>query len=127
MAFNSDFIKRRYFELRAGNTVVSPVISASTFVGVSFLYLQDIMPIYVFVPLFVGVMAIALTIIGLKFRKIQYRIDLDIQYEQQTELNQTFYVILKAQESIMRQMGIDIPKGFTARLSRVKKIAEGSQ
>ena len=50
---NKTFVKRRYFETRAGITVMSPAISASTLIGVAFLYIQDIIPIWIFIPTFV--------------------------------------------------------------------------
>ena len=96
MNFDKTFFKRRYFEARAGNTVISPLISASTFVGVAFLYIQDIMPIWIFVPIFVLSMTTLVTIVGLKFRNIQLGTDEDMKYEKQFELNKTLYQIMKA-------------------------------
>jgi len=90
------FIKRRYFEARAGNTVISPLISASTFVGVAYLYIQHYLPFYVFLPMFLISMITLVTVVGLKFRNIQLSTDEDMKYEKQKELNKTLYLIMEA-------------------------------
>ena len=90
------FIKRRYFETRAGITVISPAISASTLIGVSYLYISELIPIWAFVPMFVMFMIVVATIIGFKFRGIQLQTDEDMKYEKQRELNKTLYMIMSA-------------------------------
>ncbi len=113
------FVKRRYFELRAGITVISPVISASTLIGVAYLYIRDFLPIWIFVPLFVSFMVVVATVIGFKFRGIQLQTDEDMKYEKQRELNKTLYEIMKA-------LSDDAPRDqyFLDRMEFVKRIKE---
>lgn len=112
------FIKRRYFEARAGNTVISPLISASTFVGVAFLYIKEYIPFYVFLPIFLISMITIVTLIGLKFRNIQLSTDEDMKYEKQKELNKTLYFIMEALE----KQDFQNPE-FIERMNEVKRIA----
>lgn len=119
MNFDKTFLKRRYFEARAGNTVISPLISASTFIGVAYLYIQDIIPIWIFAPLFVLTMAIIVTVIGLKFRKIQLATDEDMKYERQIELNKTLLEIMKALNDDKQR-----DKRFTDRMEWIEKIIQ---
>ena len=96
MKIDKTFIKRRYFETRAGITVISPAITASTLIGVAFLYIQDMISIFVFIPIFLVTMITISTIIGFKFRGIQLSTDEDMKYEKQRELNKTLYQIMLA-------------------------------
>ena len=111
------FIKRRYFELRAGITVISPAISASTLIGVAYLYISEVLPIWIFVPLFLAFMIIIATVIGFKFRGIQLGTDEDMKYEKQRELNKTLYLIMKS-------LNDDSPE-FKERMEWVRKISTG--
>ena len=111
------FIKRRYFELRAGITVISPAISASTLIGVAYLYISEVLPIWIFIPMFVAFMITVSTIIGFKFRGIQLSTDEDMKYEKQKELNKTLYLIMKSLD--------DHTPEFQKRMSEVKRISEG--
>jgi len=113
------FVKRRYFETRAGITVLSPAISASTLIGVAFLYIQDHISIYLFIPLFVAFMIAVATIIGFKFRGIQLSTDEDMKYEKQKELNKTLFLIMQSLE-------LNQSDEFKARMEWVKKISEGT-
>lgn len=118
MIFDRVFLKRRYFEARAGNTVISPIISASTFVGVAYLYIKDIMPFYYFLPIFFISMVTLVTIIGLKFRTIQLTTDENMKYEKQTELNKTLYLIMEA----LNKQEVQSHE-FLDRMAEVKRIA----
>ncbi len=111
------FIKRRYFELRAGITVISPAISASTLIGVAYLYISEVLPIWIFIPMFVAFMITVATVIGFKFRGIQLQTDEDMKYEKQRELNKTLYMIMKS-------LNDDSPE-FKERMEWVRKISEG--
>ena len=112
------FVKRRYFETRAGITVMSPAISASTLIGVAFLYIQDIIPIWIFIPAFVVFMITVATIVGFKFRGIQLQTDQDMTYEKQREFNKTLYCIMK-------EVSNSNSREFLERMDHVKKISEG--
>lgn len=112
------FLKRRYFETRAGITVISPAISASTLIGVAYLYIRDHIPIWAFIPMFVAFMVVIATIIGFKFRGIQLQTDEDMKYEKQRELNKTLFLILKSLN--------DGSPEFEKRMETVRRIADGT-
>ena len=115
------FIKRRYFETRAGITVISPLISASTLIGVAYLYISELIPIWVFVPMFVMFMITVATIIGFKFRGIQLQTDEDMKYEKQRELNKTLYQIMCA---LHFNPHAETPE-FKERMEYVRQISRG--
>ena len=116
------FIKRRYFETRAGISVISPLISASTLIGVAFLYIKEIVPIWIFVPVFVMFMITIATVIGFKFRGIQLATDNDMMYEKSRELNKTLFVMMYTQRNIMLKLDIPVEEKFTERLNQIHKI-----
>lgn len=111
------FVKRRYTEARIGAVVISPLMAASTFLGVSYLYLKDIIPFYIFAPLFLIGMTVIVTVIGFKFRNIQLSTDEDIKYEKQKDFNKTLLEIMNALDDGNRS-----PE-FYKRLDYVKKIS----
>ena len=102
--------------------MISPVISASTLIGVAYLYIQHVVPIYVFMPVFVIFMVFVATIIGFKFRGIQLSTDEDMKYEKQKELNKTLYEIMK----VLNNPKLNSSYDFTKRMETVKRIAEGN-
>ena len=113
------FVKRRYTEARIGAVVLNPIISASTFLGVAYLYIKDIIPFIVFAPLFLISMIVIVTVIGFKFRNVQLSTDEDIKYEKQKDFNKTLYQIMLALEKNQPQ-GIE----FYERMDYVKIISE---
>ena len=56
--------------------------------------INDAIPFWIFVPLFLMGMVTLVTITGFKFRNIQLATDEDIKYEKQTKLNNTLYQIM---------------------------------
>ena len=121
IVLDKTFVKRRYFETRAGITVMSPAISASTLIGVAYLYISEIIPIWAFVPMFMAFMITVATIIGFKFRGIQLQTDQDILYEKSRELNKTLYLIMEALNNSPQTQS----RKFCTRMEYVEKIAEG--
>ena len=113
------FVKRRYTEARIGAVVLNPIISASTFLGVAYLYIKDIIPFIIFAPLFLIIMTVIVTVIGFKFRNVQLSTDEDIKYEKQKDFNKTLYQIMLALEKNQPQ-GIE----FYERMDYVKIISE---
>lgn len=113
------FVKRRYTEARIGAVVINPLMAASTFLGVSYLYLKDVIPFYIFAPLFLATMTVIVTVIGFKFRNIQLSTDEDIRYEKQKDFNKTLLEIMNALDDDQRSTA------FYERLDYVKKIING--
>lgn len=112
------FVKRRYTEARIGAVVINPIISASTFLGVAYLYISEIIPFWIFAPIFLFTMIGVVTVIGFKFRNIQLSTDEDIKYEKQKDFNKTLYHIMDAVDD-----GKQSPY-FYERMDYVRRIAE---
>ena len=112
------FVKRRYTEARIGAVVLNPIISASTFLGVAYLYIKDIIPFIVFAPLFLIIMTVIVTVIGFKFRNIQLSTDEDIKYEKQKDFNKTLYQIMLAIDDGNKS------RAFYDRLDYVERISK---
>ena len=110
------FVKRRYTEARIGAVVLNPIISASTFLGVAYLYIKDIIPFIVFAPLFLIIMTVIVTVIGFKFRNVQLSTDEDIKYEKQKDFNKTLLEIMNALDDDHRT------PAFYERMEYIKKI-----
>jgi|FLOH01.1.fsa_nt_gi hypothetical protein len=112
------FVKRRYTEARIGAVVLNPIISASTFLGVAYLYIKDIIPFIIFAPLFLIIMTVIVTVIGFKFRNVQLSTDEDIKYEKQKDFNKTLYQIMLAIDDGNKS------RAFYERLDYVEKISK---
>ena len=116
----STFIKRRYFDLRMGNTTIAPILQLSNFLMLSYLTISNVIPFYVFVPLFIiGVLA-SMTIVGSKFRSHQMPTDINMSYEKATEAGKTMYLLMKAIDDIKKQ-----DEEFQTRMEYVRKIGNG--
>ncbi len=89
------FLKRRYYDMRLGGTQVSPIIQMANFVAITFLYIRHLIPIEIFAPIFIGLGFIALSYIGVRFRKHQASTDYDMLFEKQTQQAKILYQIMK--------------------------------
>ena len=89
------FVKRRYYDMRLGGTQVSPIIQMANFVAITFLYIRHLIPIEIFAPIFIGLGFIALSYIGVRFRKHQASTDYDMLFEKQTQQAKILYQIMK--------------------------------
>ena len=98
---NKTFIKRRYSESRIGAVTINPILAASNFIMLIWITLStDIIPFWLFVPVFLFFMISLVVIIGYKFRVIQLSTDEDIKYEKQADFNSTLYEMMIAQKDI---------------------------
>ena len=118
-------IKRRYFDMRQGMITVSPAIQISNFIMLAYLTISEIIPFYVFVPLFVIASVIGFTLIGNRFRNIQWATDINLGYEKSTELVKTTLFMMDAQIAIMESMKITIPSEYMKRYHYLSDIADG--
>ena len=117
---NITFIKRRYYDMRLGGTQVSPLIQMANFTMISFMWINHIIPIEVFAPLFIGLGFVALSYVGVRFRKHQASTDYDMLFEKQRTQAKVFYAILSSQKSILRDKF-----EFDEELKLLKQIVEG--
>ena len=90
------FFKRRYYDLRLGGIMVSPMVQMGNFAMIAFLYVRDIIPLEIFAPLFMILGLVGLSIIGNKFRKHQASTDWNMVLEKQTRKAAIFYQMMKA-------------------------------
>lgn len=88
--------KRVYFDFRLGGLTINPIIQASNFFMLIYLSIQNTIPVWLFLPLFVITIFATFTIIGNKFRKVQFTTDSNLLYEQQTEQAKTHLIICQA-------------------------------
>lgn len=88
-------LKKLYYDMRVGQTVVFPVISMVNFIIISHsLTSLGMIPSYLYVPLFISAMATALVVIGHFFRKTQQSTEFELIYEKNTEMIKTLDAIL---------------------------------
>lgn len=116
---NNTFIKRRYYDMRLGGTQISPVIQMANFVMISFLWINHLIPIEVFAPLMMIGGFIALSYVGVRFRKHQASTDYDMLFEKQRVQAKILYAILSSQKSILGE-----EFGFDDELDFLKSIAQ---
>lgn len=91
-------LKRRYFDFRNGNQTLAPILQFSNFMMLAYLTINDVIPMWVFAPIFVITVLISFTVVGHYFRKIQVATDLNMGYEKATEAGATVYHMMKAIE-----------------------------
>jgi hypothetical protein len=118
-------IKRRYYDMRVGGVTVAPFIQLSNFLMLSYLTINELIPIWVFAPLFVVSILLTFTLIGNKFRKIQTSTDFNMQYEKATENARTDYIMMLGIKEMIDSSGGYYPNGFIERIEYLKKIMEG--
>lgn len=116
----SKFIKHRYYEFRIGNQTLSPVLQLSNFLMLAYLTINEIIPFYIFVPLFVVTLLVSMTFIGSKFRAHQMSTDINMGFEKATESGLTTYHIMRALHEIKPQND-----DFVERMKHMKKIGDG--
>jgi len=115
---NGVFLKRRYLDLRLGGVTINPLIQASNFTMLAYLTMENIVPMWIFIPLFIiGVFSL-FGVVGLFFRRIQLSTDEDLKYEKQIELNKTLYQIMLALSKQKQDLE------FYQRMDEVKNIID---
>jgi len=117
---NITFIKRRYYDMRLGGTQVSPIIQMANFTMISFMWINHIIPIEIFAPIFIGLGFVTLSYIGVRFRKHQASTDYDMLFEKQKTQAKILYAILSSQKAVLREKF-----EFEEELKLLKQISEG--
>lgn len=121
---NRKKIKRRYFDMRVGAATISPILSMSNFLMLSYLTINELIPIWIFAPMFVISVALALVLVGNRFRKIQTSTDINMQYEKSSDWAKTQVVMMNALFSLLVYAQIQPSPEFVRQLDHVKKISE---
>lgn len=103
--------------------MISPFIQMANFVGILFLYIQDVLPIEIFAPLFIISGFTLLAIVGIMFRKYQASTDYDLLFEKQTQQAKIFYRILENQKLVMQYNQMVLTDDFIQDLNYCKKIS----
>lgn len=93
---SGEFYKKRYFDARAGYTTVSPIIAILNFILISYNFsiMKEYMNIITFTILVGLGLIVALTMIGVVFRRNQYKVDLAFSYFENKEQLKTDLLIL---------------------------------
>lgn len=118
-------IKRRYFDFRTGNTTLAPLLQFSNFMMLAYLTINEVIPMWIFAPIFIVSILVAFTWVGSIFRKQQTPTDVNMIYEKSTQAAETVYQMMLSNEIIMKKLGIPIPIDFLNRLKYMKQISEG--
>jgi hypothetical protein len=119
-------IKRRYYDFRQGVIVLAPFLGLSNFMMLAYLTISEIIPLWLFAPIFITVIIVGFTVMGAKFRKIQFSTDLDLGFERAKMQGGVFYEIMKTQKNIMEKLEIAPDDNFNNTLNQVKNIASGN-
>ena len=122
---NSTFIKRRYYDMRLGGTQVSPIIQMANFGMITFMWINHIIPIEIFLPIMMIFGFILLSYIGVRFRAHQASTDYDMVFERQKQQGMIFYQIMLSQEQLMEKNNITPTEEFLYQLDYIKKVSEG--
>lgn len=125
MGMNRRFLKRRYFDFRAGNANLSPILSFGNFLMLAYLTINEVIPLYIFAPLFVISILVTFTIVGSYFRKVQISTDVNMLYEKKTEAAKTSYEVMRLVHAIAHKNDVTVPNSYLTRMKYVKKISEG--
>lgn len=118
------FFKRRYFDLRLGGTMVSPFIQMANFIAILFLYVRHLIPVEIFAPLFAIAGMIALSYIGVRFRRHQATTEAHMIFEKQVPQATSFYLIMDQIAKLSEAQNIPLDKKFIKQLQYLKAIAE---
>ncbi|MFB5617936.1 MAG: hypothetical protein ACE5Q4_04680 [Nitrosopumilus sp.] len=122
---NRQKIKKRYQELRFGHQTIGPIIQLANFLMISYLAINELIPIYIFAPMFVVGLAATYTLIGNKFRKIQQSTDLNLSYQKSTDAGKTTYEIMKRLDEVADKVGLPRNEDYENTKEYVKKIGNG--
>ena len=121
---NKTFFKRRYFDFRIGGTMVSPMIQMANFTMITFMWINHIIPIEIFLPIFMLIGFMTLSYIGVRFRKHQATTDAKMIFERQVPQATAFYNIMLQLEKISNQINLPLSDEFRIELEYLEGIAK---
>lgn len=118
MKIDITFIKKRWTDVRLGGTQVSPLIQMANFTMITFMWINHIIPIEVFAPVFALLGLLSLSYIGVRFRAHQASTDYNLVFDRQTRQAKILYEIMRA----IKEGKTD--KDFDRQLSYLKEISK---
>ncbi len=94
-------IKELYHKIRLGQAVVFPVISMINFIIISYSLttIKDVIPIYLYIPIFSIVLISMLMMIGGIFHNKQQSTDFNMNFRKQTHLIKSIRLMLESQSN----------------------------
>lgn len=94
-------IKELYHKIRLGQAVVFPVISMINFIIISYSLttIKDVIPIYLYIPIFSIVLISMLMMIGSIFHNKQQSTDFNMNFRKQTHLIKSIRLMLESQSN----------------------------
>ena len=92
-------LKQVYHKIRLGQSVIFPVLSMINFLIISYSLttIKDIIPIYVYIPIFAIILISILMIIGNIFHNKQQSTDFNMNFSKQTSLIKSIRLMLESQ------------------------------
>uniref|UniRef100_A0AAT9JF58 ORF40 n=1 Tax=Nitrosopumilaceae spindle-shaped virus TaxID=3065433 RepID=A0AAT9JF58_9VIRU len=96
MKIDITFIKKRWTDVRLGGTQVSPLIQMANFTMITFMWINHIIPIEIFAPVFALLGLLSLSYIGVRFRAHQASTDYNLVFDRQTRQAKILYEIMRA-------------------------------
>lgn len=118
------YIKRRYLDMRTGMTTISPILQLSNFLMLSYLTISEVIPMWLFAPLFIVGILFSFTLVGNRFRKIQTPTDIHMNYEKSTDAAKTVYMLMKRIQDIAKEFKLKDDPEFDKRMGYVKQIGD---
>jgi uncharacterized membrane protein len=123
---SKDSIKRNYFYARQGWGVIAPIFGIANFMMLIYLTTNNVIPIWIFAPVFVILLCISLTLTGKHFRNLQMETDLNLSYRKAAEACKTDRVLFDQLEQICAKLDIKPRKEFYERRELLKNIEDGT-
>lgn len=120
-----EFIKRKYYDFRQGGIILAPVLGLSNFMMLAYLTISEVIPLWIFAPVFIITVLFGFTFMGNQFRKIQFSTDLDLGFERAKSQGETLYQIMKSQKQIMDKLQITYPSDYITRMDFMKRVSKG--
>ena len=117
--------KNIYFDIRLGGITLNPLIAIINFLMLSFLVIENVIPFWLFVPLFLIGVFILYSIVGNKFRKIQYETDSNLIYEKQTEQARTNLELFNQIRLISLKTNTPLTLSYQKRIFYLEEIIKG--
>ena len=111
-----------------GLPLVSPIVNAANFIILSYNFagISVVMPMEVYIPIFVISVGAMLAGVGNLFRRKQQQVDWDMTYERMPEQAKTNRLILECLKQMFMK-DIELRKILDERCEYLKKIEEGKQ
>ena len=99
MDTRKNMLKELYHKMRLGQSVIFPILSMINFLIISYSLttIKDIVPMYVYIPIFAIILISILMIIGNIFHNKQQSTDFNMNFSKQTSLIKSIRLMLESQ------------------------------